>query len=99
MQVRVLQMLILHAGRTSAATVFIRPMRTIQILRIGKGQLQFADAGYTGEKLRVRHSPFTHSQAQLTLGLVLSYDIPEKHYLPNSFRSAATISAYSASLR
>ena len=60
-------------------------MRAIQILRICQSQLQFAYAGYTGEKLRMRHTPFTHSQTQLSLGLFLPYDIPKKQFLILNF--------------
>jgi hypothetical protein len=55
-------------------------MRTIEVLRVRQGQLEFADTGDTGKELRMRDSSLTHSLTQVLLGLLLSYDLAEKHY-------------------
>ena len=99
MQIGVLEFLKLETSRANAATILVRTMRTIEVLRVRQGQLQFADTGDTGKELRMRDSSLTHSLTQVLLGLLLSYDLAEEHYLPNSFFKASTISAYSASER
>ena len=78
MQIRMLQMLELKTGGTRAATVFRRPVRTIEVLGIGERQLQFADTRYTRKELRMRNSSLTHRLTQLLLRRLLSYDLTEK---------------------
>ena len=79
MQIRVLQMPELETSGTRAATVFLRPIRTIEILRVREGELQLAYTRYTGKKLRMRDSSLTHRLTQLLLRRLLSYDLLEKH--------------------
>lgn len=80
MQVGVLQLLELQTSRTNAAAVALRAMRTIQILGIGKRQLQLTDTGYTCKQLRMRYSSLTHGLTKLLLRRLLSYYLPEKQF-------------------
>ena len=74
-----LQMPELETGGTRAATVFLRPVRTVEILRVREGELQLAYTRYAGKKLRMRDPPLTHRLTQLLLRRLLSYDLSKKH--------------------
>ena len=78
MQVRMLQFLELETGRAYAATILVCPVRTIEILRVGQSQLQFAYSGNAGKELGMRYSSLTHRLTQLLLRRLLTYDTLEK---------------------
>ena len=81
MQIRMLKMFKLQTRRTSTATIFIRTMGAVEILRISEGQLQFPYTGYTGKELRVGNSSLTHRLTQLLFRRFLSYYLGEKQFL------------------
>ena len=103
MQIRMLQFLKLKTRRTDTATILVRTMGTVQVLRIRQRQLQLTYTRYACKKLRMRDATLTHILTKLALRLFLPYDVFEQQairdYRINSLRSASTISAYSASLR
>lgn len=75
MQIRVLKFLILETGRTGAATIFIRAVGTVEVLRVCERKLQLTYSGNAREELGMRNTSVSDGLAQLLLGRFLSYDV------------------------
>ena len=78
MQIRMLEFFKLETSRTGSATVLVRTMGTVKILRIRQRQLELSDTRYAREKLCMRDSSLTHILAKQTLRLFLPYDLFEE---------------------
>lgn len=76
-----LEFLELQTGRTCSTTVLFCPMGTVQVLGIGKRQLQLTNTRYTCKELCMGNPSLTHRSTQLALHLFLSYDLAEKQFL------------------
>ena len=84
MQIRMLQVLILQAGRAHPARVFPRAVRTVQVLRIGYRQRQLTHPLRTAKQLRMRHAPLCHRLTKPLLHILMSYDVLKLHICSNA---------------